>query len=232
MLGAQQLVGAVEPGAGKPEAPRQRQRLARARRAGRQPVGRAAGAGVELHGGADGSLGLERRRRELRQMGGDEEEAAALDERFEERDRQRRALLGIGARAQLVEQDQGVGTGGVPRLAEPQQPAAEGGAVGQQILIVAHGGDQSREKGQTGALRRRHRQAALMGQGEETGGLQRHRLAAGVGAGDHQGAPFRVELQVERHHRLRVARLAEGSAAQLGEARIEQRVAGAGERQP
>jgi hypothetical protein len=47
-------------------------------------------------------------------------------------------------------------------------------------------------------------QPGLAHQRQQTHRLEGHRLAAGIGPGDHQGIRLRVELDVDRHHRMLV----------------------------
>ena len=136
-------LGAVEPLGRERQPARQRERLAAAGRARAADGRSAARSRVELHRGAGGAGQLHRRAGERRSrwvvM---QHQAAARDQPLEQRHGERRALLGIGAGAELVEQHQALRTGQLPRLLEPQQPAAEGGAVGEQVLLVADRRDQ------------------------------------------------------------------------------------------
>ena len=76
---------------------------------------------------------------------------------LQQSDGQRRTLLRIGPRTELVEQNQAVGLRRLPGLFEAQQPSTEGGAVGEQVLLVPHHRHHPREQRQTGAGRDRHR---------------------------------------------------------------------------
>src|SRR4029078_1886352 len=127
--------------------------------------------------------------------------------------------------AELVDEQQALGARRLPDFLETQEPPAERRAVREQVLLVADRGDEAAQKGKTGLLRRRHRQAALMHQRQEPRRLERPGLAPAVGPGHRKPAPLVAELAVERHARAVVAGLAQGERAQLAQARVEERVA-------
>ncbi len=155
----------------------------------------------------------------------DERQAAALDERLEERHRERRALLGVGSGTELVEQRQTLGPRRPVGFRQARQAPGEGRAVGEQILLVAHRGHEAREVRHLARGGSGDRQAGLGGERQETESLQRHGLAAGVGTGDHQRATLGGELDRERFDRALVPARAEHPLAPPGEPRVEQRVA-------
>ncbi len=208
LLRSEERLGALQPLARQAEPAAERDRLATAGRP-RQEVKRrmtnATRAALEitgrreLHRRAGGAIELERRSGQLGQVGGDDTQRPALEQRLEKGDRERRALVRIGARAELVEKQQARRSRRLPGFLEAQQASAEGRAVGEQILLVAHRGDQPGERRQAGAGSGRHRQPALVHQRQEPDRLEGHGLAAGVGAGDDQHATFPAELDVERH---------------------------------
>jgi hypothetical protein len=172
VLVAQERLGACDPLCRQVHPPGQSERLAAAGRTGQEAKSRPPGRGLELHRRAGRPGELERRRREAGQVGRDERQPAALDQRLEQRHRERRALLRVGAGTELVEQRQAVGTRRPIGLGQARQAPGEGGAVGQQILLVAHRRDQAGEKRHFARGGGRNRQAGLRGERQEAQRLQ------------------------------------------------------------
>ena len=90
----------------QPESLRDRERLAAARQADREPVGRGQRFEVELDRGVAGAVGRMGVGLELRVVGRRRDQGSGPDEVVEQRLGERRALGRVGARAELVEQDQ------------------------------------------------------------------------------------------------------------------------------
>jgi hypothetical protein len=113
---------------------------------------------------------------------------AARGQRLEHRLRQRRALLGIGADRDLVDQHQHAGAAVGEQLAQPRDVAGERRQVGLEALGVAdvraHRGEPADRRAALG----RQVQPASRHQRAQPGGLERDGLAAGVGPRDHQAA--------------------------------------------
>ena len=226
VFGAEQLLGAIRPRLRQPQALRQGERFAAAGRPGQEPVGGVAGFDVELHGGAKGAFGLERKGRHLGEVGGHQDHGPAGEQTFEQGDAQGGAFFRVGPRTELVEHHQGVFARFLPRFAQAQQPARKGGAVGQHVLVVAHRGHHRGKKWHAAARCRRQRHATLVQQGKKGGGFEGDRFAAGIRAGDHQRAALVRQLEIERGDAPFVALLAERLAPQLGKGGIEQGMAG------
>ncbi len=128
-------------------------------------------------------------------MGGDQTARASLEEALEEGLRQRRPLLGVGARAELVDEHQALRVGVLEHLLQPQQVGGEGGEALLQALLVA---DVHEELG--GEVERRalggHEEPGLGHEHREAQGLEQRGLAAHVGAGEQQDAVLGGELEV------------------------------------
>ena len=227
MLGAQQLLGPVQPGPRQTETARQRQRLAAARCPGAQTEGGLAALGVELHRRAPGAIALERRGRQRRQMGGQQSQPPLVQQHLEQGDRQGRALLRVGPRAQLVDQHQTAGPGRLPDLPQPLQPAAEGRAVAQEVLLVADRRRHPVEHRQPGSGSRKDGQTALVGQNRQPDRLQGYRLAARVGPGHHHQPPVVSQLELRRHRAAGVTLLAERRQTERRQAWLQQRMVSA-----
>ena len=157
-------------------------------------------------------------------MGGGHDQRAALGEGLEDRPGQRRALVGIGPGAELVDEHQRAGVGLGQHLADLLHERRERRQILGDRLLVADDRVQRLEHRQPRPLRRRQVTADLGHERKERQRLERDRLAAGVGAGDQQQRPVGRELEVDRHHgalgvaprlgeQQRMPRLAQGDAA-------------------
>ncbi len=135
-------------------------------------------------------------------MGGDDAERPGFGQRLEDRAAEGGAFGGIGARSQLIQEDEAL-RGCIPeRLAEPPHVRREGREVLLDRLLVPDVGDHERKEAEDGALAGRHPEPRHPHQGEETEGLERHRLPTHVRSGDDEEPGFAAELEVERHHFL------------------------------
>ena len=116
-------------------------------------------------------------------------EAAAAQQVLEDGLGQRRALRGVGAGAQLVEQDEASAVEAAPRM-EMMFPMWELKVESDcsMRLLVADVGVDGLEDGQAGVGVGGDGQAGLGHEGEQPDGLEGDGLAAGVGAGDEQDA--------------------------------------------
>ena len=193
-----------------------REGLALAGEADRQPIGRPQGADVELDGGirhagvlgGEGlQLGVVRRRRDHR---------AGVEQPADDRHGQGGALGRIGAGADLVEQDERGRTGIGHEAHDVAQVARERRERLGDALLVADVGHDPPEDRQPRAVGRRDAQPGLVHERQEAERLQRDRLAAGVRPGDDQGpiAEPVAETQVDRDRRVAQQRMARGE--QLG----------------
>ena len=113
---------------------------------------------------------------------------------------ERRAVVGIGAGAELVEQDdQRAVVHALEHVAELLDERGEGREVLRHALVVADDGEAPARR-RAGARRLGgHVQTRLRHQREQGQGLERHRLAARVGPGDDEQRPRAVELDVDGH---------------------------------
>ena len=100
-------------------------------------------------------------------------------------DGQRRALFGIGGRAQFVEQHQRMRGRVVRDEIDVGDVRRKRGQVLLDRLVVADVGEDGVEDRQLGALGR-NRNSRLRHQRQQSDGLQRDGLAAGVGAADDE----------------------------------------------
>ena len=128
---------------------------------------------------------------------------AALGERLEDGLGQRGSVVGVGARAQFVEQHERAAIHPLQHVAELLDERGEGREVLGHALVVAHDGEDLGEDGQARPRARGHVTARLRHQGEQAQGLERDRLAARVGAGDDEQRAIRVDLDVhgnDLHH--------------------------------
>ena len=162
-------------------------------------VGRRKRRGVEVHRRVDDAFLGVAVVFENSMMGGRQQARADRDEMVQKGHRDRAALLGVGARSQFVQQDQGsIGRGG-----------DDGGNIGhvgregrQRLayrLLVPDVRVDAVEDGQRRAFFGGQGQSELVHEGEKADGLQRHRLAAGVRTGDYHDARGRVHRYVDGH---------------------------------
>ena len=111
-----------------------------------------------------------------------------LCELVEDRPAQRGPFGRVGARAQLVEQDERLRGRPGQDLADPPDVRREGRERLLEALLVADVGEDVVEDGELRALGGRDVQAGLGHDREQADGLQGDRLAAGVRPGDDQDA--------------------------------------------
>ena len=117
-----------------------------------------------------------------------------------------RALHRVGARPQLVEQDQAPVVRLLQYLHGVRHVRRERGQALLNALLVAHVRQYPREHLHRALIPRRDMQTALRHKTQQPQRFQRHGLAAGVGARDHQ----RVIRPAQRHrHRHRLRRVEE-----------------------
>ena len=132
-------------------------------------------------------------------MGGSGHQCAHLPGTVNDGGGQGRALHRVGARTQLVHQNQGVSVGD---LQNAHQGCHMGGERGQRLgngLLVTDVGQHPRKNPHGRIVLGGDVQAALCHQGNQAQGLERHGLAAGVGSGDDQGVKPLPQLQVVGH---------------------------------
>ena len=110
---------------------------------------------------------------------------------------ERRALERIGARSDLVEQDERHGGRGLEDRDEVSHVPREGREAHRDRLLVADVGEHPVEDGQLDVVGGQA-QAALVERRDETERLQRDGLAARVRPADHDGARL-AEVEVDRH---------------------------------
>ena len=198
-VGGAESLGAQDqrPRQSEPGGDRQRPRLTGA--VVDQPERRSERGGVELDRGiARARLRGGERAEGLEVRGGDDQRAT-IREHFEDRPRQRRALVGIGARAELIEQDERALIGLGEHLADLLDERGERREVLGDRLIVADDGEDPFEHRHARALRRGDVAAGLRHQREQRERFERDRLAAGVRAGDEQQRSIGRQLEIHRH---------------------------------
>ena len=165
-----------------------------------QAVGGAQGLYVELHRGVFHPRGGQGVGLELGVMGGGQHRGLPPLQFPQDGHRQGGALGGVGARAQLVQQHQGIS----PRLLQDGYDVGHVGGEGGQGLLdglfVADVGEHLGEHRHLAARPGGNLQPGLGHQGEQAAGLQGDGLAPGIGAGDHQLAHRSAQPQVDGHH--------------------------------
>ncbi|GBD15934.1 hypothetical protein HRbin26_00829 [bacterium HR26] len=130
------------------QAPRDDQRIRLPRHAGDQPVGGYERLQVELHARVLQPGHGVGERLQLGVVSGHHAKDAQFEETGEDRPGQRRALLGIGAGRQLVEQYQAVGVGAAQRGHDPGHVGGERRETLLDALLVADVGEDGREDAQ------------------------------------------------------------------------------------
>ncbi len=185
--------------------------LERPRRAGpadRDPVQRRVRLRVEAGRRVRGALGRARPLLQLGEVRRHHRQPGLRGEALDERLRERRALLGIGAGGELVEEDERAPARSGEDRDDRAQMAGEGGEAHLDRLPVADVGEHAVEHRQR-RLRRRRAQAGLVEERREPERLERDRLAARVRPADDEGAqPVEVEVDGNRGRTVeqRVAR--------------------------
>ena len=169
-----------------------------------QPVGRLERFHVELTRGIDDALGAHgvyfqlcvmRRRGDLR---------AALPAELDQRDCQRRALGRVGARAELVQQDERFPVADADDLDDIFHMRREGGERLLDRLLIADVRQHQREHGNKAPVIGGDMQTAFRHQRQKADGLERDGFAARIGAGDDERIEVRSEPDGDRHDRLLV----------------------------
>ena len=110
------------------------------------------------------------------------------------------AFFGIGGRAEFVEQDQRLRSGGAGDEIDVGDVRGECREILLDRLVVADVGEDGVEDGKLGAVRG-HRHSRLRHQREQADGLQRDGLAAGIGSGDDELAALAFEFDGDRDDR-------------------------------
>ena len=159
---------------------------------------------VELHGGVFHPRRGEGEGLELAVMRGGQRGHLHRKQMFENGHGQRRALGGVGARAQFVKQRQRLGRHRLQNGDDVGHVRGKGGERLLDGLLVADVGEHLVEHGQLAAVGGGDLQAGLRHQRKQPHGLQRHRLAAGVGAGDDQRGELAAHPQRGGHDLFRV----------------------------
>ena len=193
----EQRPGPSDHGAGDAEARRNRERHGGARNACRQHEAGRHSADVEAdrcvdESGVGGGRLLERRI--VRRDGAGR---ATLAERFDDRAGQRCPLVRVGARRDLVEQDEIAPAGRTQDAPEVGEVGAEGRQRQRQALIVADVREDVAEDTDF-SLVGRDRQARPYHQGDDARSLEGNRLATGIRAGDDERVPG-LEIDVVGH---------------------------------
>ena len=122
-----------------------------------------------------------------------------------------KAVVGAGAAAQLVEDDQAAAAGVMQDVGRLHHLDHEGALVGVDLVLRADAGENAVHQADASALRR-HKGADLGHQGDQGDLAQKDRLAAHVGAGDDQNRLVgrqahvvgleRLVAQAQLHHRM------------------------------
>ena len=165
-----------------------------------EPEGRGQALGVELDGGVAGARVGGREGLERLEVRGGGHHRAPLAQLLQHRLGQRGPVVGVGARAQLVEQHQRAVVDALQHQAQLLDEGGEGREVLGHALVVADDREALREHGQTCPRAGRHVAAGLGHQREQAQGLEGHRLAARVGAGDDEQRALGVDLDVHRDY--------------------------------
>ena len=142
---------------------------------------------VELHRSVLDAPRGQRERLEFGIMGGGERRRFHFEQMLQNRHRQRRALRGVGARAQFIEKGKRTGRDVFQNLHNVGHVRREGGQRLLDGLLVADVGVHLVEDGQFRAQVRGYRKACLRHQGHQPHRLHGDGLAAGIGAGDDEG---------------------------------------------
>ena len=183
----------------QPEAAADLERVGLSGNADIELVRRAEPVDVKLHRRVLHALVRQRKRLDLAVMRGGERRCARLLQIGKDRLRERRALIRVGACAELVEQNERL----IVRFA---QDADEVGHVrgerGQRLLdrlFVADVRKDLAEHRDLAALVRRNEHAGARHQRKQTDGFERDRFAAGVGSGDDQRVVAVSDPNGDRH---------------------------------
>ena len=112
--------------------------------------------------------------------------------------RQRRPFVRIRARAELVQEHEGVVVHVLEHVAHLADEGRERREILGDALLVPDHGDEARDQRQAASLRGRNVAPNLRHQHEEPEGFERDRLAAGVRAGHDEEGPLAAEFEIDR----------------------------------
>ena len=138
-------------------------------------------------------------RLQIAQVGRHHRPAADVIQLVENSPAQRGPFGGIGARSQLIEQDQALGIRGLQDAGDARDVRTEGAERLLQALLVANVREDIVEDRHAAAVPGRHVHAALGHQAQQAGRLERHRFAAGVGPGDDEDVEAVAQADVDGH---------------------------------
>ena len=205
-------LGVLDDALVQPQPPGDGKGVGLARYADEQPVGGPQRLHIELTAGVLYPRRGHGKGLQLRVMGGGRRQRALAPHILDDGDGQRRALHRVGARPQLVEQDQALLIRQLQYLHCVGHVRREGGQALLDALLVAHVRQHPVEHLHGALVAGGDVQAALGHQAQQPQGFQRHGLAAGIGAGDDQ----RVIRAAQRHrHRHRLGRIQQGMPCPL-----------------
>ena len=162
----------------------------------RQLESRAESLHVKFHRGVDDTFRIMREIFQFGVMGGDQGGDAAREQVREDGACQRRALLRIGARAQLVEDDQRAGIRFFQDADDVGDVTAEGAERLLDGLLVADVGVDRLEEAEFRAAFGGDVQAALRHQHDQADGFQRDGFAARVRSGDDDRARIFGQVKI------------------------------------
>ena len=154
---------------------------------------------VEFAAGVDHAGRFQRIDLHLGIVGGRHQQAALAAQLLQNADRQRRALGGIGAGAQLVQQHQRTAAGDLQNMTDALHMTGEGRKALLNALLVADVHKVLVKMADGAALVRGNQKAVLRHGVEQPGGFQRHSLAAGVRTGDDQRVVFVTQGNIHRY---------------------------------
>ena len=132
-------------------------------------------------------------------MRGGEGECARRAEVINHSHAQGAPFLGIGRRAQLVQQHQRIRRGVENHFADARDMGGKCAEVLLDGLVVADVREHLLENGKLGFLAR-HWNPGLCHQRQQPDSLERDRLAAGIGSADQQRAAISIQFQAHRHN--------------------------------
>ncbi len=201
---AEQLLGVVNQGFGKPQLPADFKSVALSGNADGQPVGRPQGFHVKFHGSVLHPLGGEGKGLQLAVVGGGQGADVQIQQPLQNALCQCGALGRIRTCSQFVKEHQIPGGHLLHDFHNVGHMAGEGGQALLNGLFVPNVCKHLLEHRQLCAKVRRNLQPGLCHQGEQPYGFQGHGFAAGVGAGNHQGGEVPAHPQVGGHHLVRV----------------------------
>ena len=170
----------------------------------KEPVGGGQGVHVELAGGVLHPRSGHGVHLQLGVVGGGGHQGPHLPGAVDDGGGQGRALDGVGARPQLVKEDQGAVVRLLQDAHDVHHVGGEGGQALGDGLLVPHVGQHPVEHPDAAVVPHRDVEAALGHEGEQADGLEGDGLAAGVGAGDHQGVEVLPQHQVVGHRLVRI----------------------------